>query len=62
MPPFPFKIHRIEHLVGHLSFLETTALLNQAVCECRFPVINMGDDREIANAVYMAAHGRTITG
>ena len=44
-----FDIHRIEHLAGHFTLLQAAANLNHAVGQGRFPVIDMGDDREVTN-------------
>ena len=43
------EIHRIEHLLAHLAHRQAAALLDQPVGECRLAVIDMGDDREIAD-------------
>ena len=42
-------IHGIEHLLDHLARLEPAGELNQPVGQRRFAVVDMGDDREIAD-------------
>ncbi len=43
-------LHGIEHLAGHLARLEPAAALDEPVGEGRLAVIDVGDDREIADA------------
>src|SRR5690348_4780342 len=42
-------LHAIEHLVPHLARLEPAAKLDQAVGKRRFAVIDVSDDREVAD-------------
>ena len=42
-------IHRIEHLLDHFALLEPAGRLNQPVGQRRFAMIDMGDNREIAD-------------
>ena len=42
-------IHRIEHLFDHFARFERAGELDQPVGERRFAVVDMGDDREIAD-------------
>ena len=53
-------VHRIEHLLDHLARGERPGLLDQPVGERRLAVVDMRDDREIADVVEFvgAAHGR----
>ena len=44
-------VHRIEHLLDHLARLEPAGELDQPVGERRLAVVDMGDDREIADVV-----------
>ena len=44
-----FELHRIEHLLGHFPVCQSAADLNEAIGECGFTVVDMGDDGEIAN-------------
>ncbi len=55
-------VHRIEHLLDHLARLEPAGELNEPVGERRFAVVDMGDDREIADVGDGdRAHGAQIT-
>ncbi len=51
------EIHRIEDLRLHLAGLESAALLNEAIGQGRFTVINMGNDREIADILHQVLQG-----
>ena len=42
-------VHGIEHLLDHLARFEPAGELNQPVGERRLAVVDMGDDREIAD-------------
>ena len=42
-------VHRIEHLAAHLALAETAGDLDQPVGERRLAVVDMGDDREVAD-------------
>ncbi len=42
-------VHRIEHLLDHLARLKPAGELDQPVGERRFAVVDMGDNREIAD-------------
>ena len=44
-------VHGIEHLLDHLARLEPAGELNEPVGERRFAVVDVGDDREIADAI-----------
>ena len=44
-----FDIHAVEQLRLHVPFLDGPGLLDQAVSERGFPVVDMCDDREIAD-------------
>src|SRR5262249_43089544 len=55
-------VHRIEHLIDHFARLETAGKLNQPVGERRFAMVDMGNDREIADVANGSrAHGAQIT-
>ena len=45
---FPFQVHGVEVLGGHLAHGHGARLLQKAVRERGFPVVNVGDDGEIA--------------
>ena len=38
------QIHRIENLLCHFALGQTTTVLNKAVSQCRFPVIDVRND------------------
>ncbi len=57
---FALDIHRIEHLLLHLAFAQASAGLNQTVRERRFAVIDVRDDREVADAVERG-HGGVVS-
>jgi len=46
---FALDIHAVEHLLFHVARLDRTTVLDQAVGKRRFPMIDMGDDREITD-------------
>ena len=46
----PLKVHIIEHLLPELTLIHGLRLFDQPVRQRRFPVIDMGDDAEIANS------------
>ena len=47
---FPFQFHGIQHLLSHFSRAQVSGTLNQPVGECRFSMVDMGNDREVPNA------------
>ncbi len=49
---FTLDIHGIEDLLRHLTLAQTPATLDDAVGKRGFPVIDMGDDRKIANVLH----------
>lgn len=49
---FPLEVHRIQHLLGHFPLAQAAANLDETISEGRFAVINMGDDRKIANVIH----------
>ena len=48
--PLTLKIHRIEILGFHISCLHRTRDLKNSIGQRRFPMINVGDNREISDA------------
>ena len=50
---FPFQIHRIEHLIRHFAIGQATAMLNETVGKRRLAVVDVRDDREVANSVHV---------
>ena len=43
------ELHGVEDLVLHLALFNGVALLQQPVCQRGFAVVNVGDDRKIAD-------------
>ena len=56
----PLQIHRIEHLLGHFPFAQTAADLNEAVGERGLAVIDVRDDRKIANMPHISHESRYL--
>jgi hypothetical protein len=52
----PLDIHRVEHLIEHLAIAQSAANLDESVCQSRFAMIDMSDDRKVAN-VLLIGHG-----
>ena len=48
---FPFDIHRVEYLFTHVSRRDRAGSLNQSVGERRLAVIDMSNDRKIADVI-----------
>jgi hypothetical protein len=48
--PFSLEVHRIEDLAGHLACVDGVRQLQQTVGQGRLAVIDVRDDREIAQA------------
>ena len=46
--PLTLDIHTVEDLVAELPIINRAAGLDQAVCERRFPMVDMSDDAEVA--------------
>ena len=49
-PLLALEVHGVEDLAGHLSRVDGVGLLEQAVRQRRLAVIDMSDDREVAQA------------
>ena len=47
--PLALEIHGVEHLGLHLAGLERAGELEEAICQGRLAVVDVGDDREITN-------------
>ena len=54
--PLPLEIHRIEQLVAHLALADRLRDLQDPVGQSRLTVVDVGDDREVANL----AQGDTV--
>ena len=51
--PFTLDVHRIEELIFKFALRDGAACLNQAVCERRFAVVDMGNDTKVANVFHV---------
>ena len=51
-----FQIHRVEHLLGHFTRLQSAANLDQTIRQRRLAVINVRDDGEIADVPHVDGH------
>ncbi len=49
---FALEIHRVQHLVSHLSRLQSTAMLDEPVRQGRLTVIDMRNNREVSDLVH----------
>jgi len=50
-----FQVHRIEHLFRHLPIRQAAAALNQPIGQRRFTVVDVRDDRKIADVLHSNA-------
>ena len=50
-----FDVHAVQNLRTHFAVFQAAAVLDEAVGECGFTVVNMGDDGEIADIVHILA-------
>jgi hypothetical protein len=54
-PALALELHRVEQLVAHVAARHRLRDLEDAVGQRRLPVVDVGDDREVADAVLV--HG-----
>ncbi len=47
------QVHRVEHLLGHLAIGQAAADLDEPVRQRRLAVIDVGNDREIADMLHV---------
>ena len=57
-PSLPLQVHRVEQLRSHVAHLDRLRQLEDAVGQRRLPMVDVGDDREVAD-VRLVGHGRT---
>ena len=50
-------VHAVEHLFAHLARVEAAALLDQPVGKGRLAMVDVGDDREIADVREVSHRG-----
>ncbi len=55
-----FQIHGIQNLLTHLTVTQATTHLNKAVSQCGFAMINMGDNREVADTAQFGHRQRVL--
>jgi hypothetical protein len=48
---FAFELHRVQQLLAHLSARDGLGQLEDPVGKRRLPVVDVGDDREVADAL-----------
>src|SRR5439155_14011481 len=48
---FALQIHRVEHLLAHQALVERPGELDEAVGQGRLPVVDVGDDAEVADVI-----------
>ena len=52
---FPLQIHIIEHLsLGHADGLRS---FKQAICQCAFTMVDVGDDAKVSDVVHIGSVG-----
>ena len=56
-PLLPLQVHRVEDLARHLPGIDRVGRLEEPVRERRLAVIDVGDDREVAEALLGDCHG-----
>ena len=57
---FPFQIHGIQHLLQHFSLGQAAAYLDKSVSQGGFAMIDMRDDREVANIFHIMTRVKCI--
>ena len=48
---FALEVHRVQHLAGHLARVDSVRQLEEAIGQRGLAVIDVGDDRKVAQAV-----------
>ena len=51
-PTLFLQIHGVKNLRAHLTVLQTTAALDDAISKCGFSVINVRDDRKVSDVIH----------
>ena len=60
-PALALEIHVVEHLLVHLTHLDRAGLLQQTIGERRLAVIDVGDDREVTDTLWIGHAGNWLT-
>ena len=59
-PPFPLQFHVVEELFFHIPLRHCLGVLEHPVCQGRFSVVDVGNDRKITNTRDRnVSHGRS---
>jgi len=59
-PLLAFEIHRVEDLARHEPRVDRVGQLEQAISQRRLAVVDVGDDREVAEAFLGDGHERAV--
>ncbi len=54
------QVHRVEHLVLHVALADRPGVLQQAVGQRGFAVVDVGDDAEVPHAVLGRGHAAML--
>ena len=55
-PLLPLQVHAVQHLLRHLAAGDGPGLLEQAIRQRRFAVIDMGNDAKVADLFELVGH------
>ena len=58
-PALAFQVHRIEHLFRHFAFRQPAAALYQSIGQRRFTVVDVRNDRKVADVLHSNAVARS---
>ena len=61
-PALALEVHRVEQLLAHLALGDRAGQLEDAIGERRLAVVDVRDDREVANAVLLHRSQRSLGG
>jgi hypothetical protein len=59
-PLLALEVHRVEDLAGHLPRVDRVGHLEEPVRQGRLAVVDVGDDREVAQALLGDGHGAAV--
>ncbi len=57
---FSFKVHGIQHLLGHLALRKRASPFEQAIGESGFPMVNVSDNGKVPNELRVG-HGSVVS-
>ncbi len=55
-PPLTLEVHCVEDLLTHVPLADRSGALEKAIGQSRLAVVDVGDDREVADA-RLSGHG-----